>query len=104
MAKMALKVKARDPYFVYQLYRIQWCMFGENLVIPAQICDELTCGLGKVYGQTGGRPDGRMGRRTDADNDNTHSTWPERSRVKNNMATKRPYCWLRSKSLGYRHE
>ena len=29
-------------------------MFGANLVIPAQICDELSCGQGKVYGQTNG--------------------------------------------------
>ena len=33
-----------------------WCKFG----IPAQICDELSCGQGKAYGQTDGR--------TDADN------------------------------------
>ena len=44
-----------------------WCMFGANLVIPAQICDELSCGQGKVYGQMDGR--------TDAGNDNTPSAW-----------------------------
>ena len=33
---------------------IPWCMFGANLVIPAQICDELSCGQGKVYGRTEG--------------------------------------------------
>ena len=27
---------------------IPWCMFGENLVIPAQICAELLCRQGKV--------------------------------------------------------
>ena len=27
-------------------------MFCANLVIPTQICDELSCGQGKVYGQT----------------------------------------------------
>ena len=27
-------------------------MFGANLVIPAQIGDELSCGQGKVYGRT----------------------------------------------------
>ena len=30
---------------------IPWCMFGANLVIPAQICDELSWGQGKVYGR-----------------------------------------------------
>ena len=42
-------------------------MFGANLVIPAQICNELLCGQGKVYGQTDGR--------IDAGNDNTPSSW-----------------------------
>ena len=41
------------------------CMFGANLVIPAQICDELLCGQGKVYGQT----DGQTDRRTDGQTD-----------------------------------
>ena len=34
-------------------------MFGANLMIPAQICDELSCGQGDVYGQTDGRTDGQ---------------------------------------------
>ena len=38
---------------------IPWCMFGANLVIPTEICDELSCGQGKVYGRTDGRTDGR---------------------------------------------
>ena len=67
MAKMTLKVKVNDPYFQYQ----PRCMFGANFVIPAQICDESSCGQGKVYGQT----DGRMDRRTDAGNDNTPLAW-----------------------------
>ena len=46
-------------------------MFGANLVIPAQICDELLCGQGKVNGQMDGRADGR----TDAGNENTPSAW-----------------------------
>ena len=33
------------------------CMFGANLMIPAQIFDELSCGQGKVYGQTDGQTD-----------------------------------------------
>ena len=53
---------------------IPWCMFGANLVIPPQICDEL-CGQGKIYGQrdgwTDGRMDGQTDGRTDAGNDNT---------------------------------
>ena len=51
---------------------IPWCMFGANLVIPAQICDELSCGQGKVYGQTD--------RQTVA---TTIPLQPERSRGKN---------------------
>ena len=27
-------------------------MFGANMVIPAQICDELECRQGKVHGRT----------------------------------------------------
>ena len=43
------------------------CMFGANLAIPAQTCDELSCGQGKVYRQ--------MDRRTEAGNNNTPSAW-----------------------------
>ena len=42
-------------------------MFGANLVIPGQICDELLHGQGKVYGQADGQ--------TDTGNDNTPSAW-----------------------------
>ena len=42
-------------------------MLDANLVIPAQICDKLLCGQGKVYGQ----PDRRPGGGTDTGNDNT---------------------------------
>ena len=38
-------------------------MFGANLVIPDQICDELSCGQSEVYGRTYGQ--------TGAGNDNT---------------------------------
>ena len=34
---------------------IPWCRFGASLVILAQICDELSCGQGKVYGQADGQ-------------------------------------------------
>ena len=49
MAKMTLKVKVDEPHFQKQL-RV-WCTFGANLVILAQICDELSCTQGKVYRQ-----------------------------------------------------
>ena len=42
-------------------------MFCANLVIPTQICEELSCGQGKIYGQTD--------RRTDSGIDNTPSAW-----------------------------
>ena len=38
-------------------------MFGANLVIPAQTCDELSCGRGKVYDRTDRQTDGRTDRR-----------------------------------------
>ena len=46
------------PAFSTRTESIAWYMFGANLVILAQICDELSCGQGKVYGQTDGRVDG----------------------------------------------
>ena len=60
----------------------QWPLFFQNqprvshdacldLVIPAQICDEISCGQCIVYGRTDGQTDGR----TDAGNDNTPSAW-----------------------------
>ena len=42
-------------------------MFGANLVIPAQICDELSSWHGKVYGHTDIW--------TDNGNDNTPLAW-----------------------------
>ena len=41
MAKMTVKVKVNDHHFQYQLRSIPWCIFGANLVISVQICDEL---------------------------------------------------------------
>ena len=40
------------PLFSIPTESIPWYMFGANLVIPAKICDELSCGQGKVYRQT----------------------------------------------------
>ena len=36
---------------------IPWCTFGANLVIPVEICDDLSCGQGKVYGRMKGQMD-----------------------------------------------
>ena len=33
---------------------ILWCMCGANLLIPAQMCDKLSCRKYKVYGQMDG--------------------------------------------------
>ena len=52
---------------------IPGCMFGANLVIPAKICDELSCGQTKVYGRTDGRRDGQRQAMT-------IPRWPERPR------------------------
>ena len=43
------------PPFSIPADSIPRCMFGTNLVIPAPICDELSYGQGKVYGQTDGQ-------------------------------------------------
>ena len=44
-------------------------IFNSNLVIPAQICDELLCGKGKVYGQTDKQTDRQTDRQTDGHTD-----------------------------------
>ena len=54
------------PPFSITAESIPRCMFGANLVIPAQICDELSCGEGNFL---------RTDRQTDAGNDNTPSAW-----------------------------
>ena len=53
------------PPFSIPTESIPWCMFGANLVIPAQNCDELSCGQAKVDRQTDGGTDGGMDGRTD---------------------------------------
>ena len=50
------------------------CMFNVNLVIPTQICDELSCRQWKIYGQTDGQ--------TQA---STMSIRPERQGVKTQL-------------------
>ena len=57
-----LEGQGQWPPFSIPAESIPWCMLGANLVIPAQICDKLSCGQAKVYGQTDG-------------NENTPSAW-----------------------------
>ena len=51
------------PPFSIPAESIPRCMFGGNLVALDQICDDLSCGQDKVYGQTDGRTDGQTDRR-----------------------------------------
>ena len=60
--------RSRSVTFFFDTSR---SMFGSNLVIPAQICEELSCGEDKVCGWT----DKWM----DAGNDNTLSAWKAKS-------------------------
>ena len=68
--------QGRWPPFWIPAESVPGCIFGENLVIPVQICDELSCGQAKVYGRTDGRTDGQ----TQA---TTIPLRPERPRGKN---------------------
>ena len=52
-----LECQGQWPPFSIPAESIPGCMCGANLMIPAQICDELSCGQGKVYGQTGRQTD-----------------------------------------------
>ena len=79
------------PLFSIPTENIPWCMFGANLVIPVQVCDELSCGQGKVYGRT----DGRTDRRTYAGNDNTLR--PEMPRGKKQIQPSNPLKILESR-------
>ena len=54
MAKMTFK-SIQWPQFSILAESTSWFMFGANLVIPAQLWDELSYRQGKVYGQTDGR-------------------------------------------------
>ena len=63
------------PSFSIPTEIIPGCMFGANLVIPAQIWDELSCGQTEVDEQMDRWTDGWMDRRTDTDNDNTPLGW-----------------------------
>ena len=44
MAEMMLKVKVKKLHFQIPVESISGCMLGANLVILAQIYDELSCG------------------------------------------------------------
>ena len=58
-----LEGQGQWPPFSIPAKGIPGCMFGANLVIPAQTCDELSCGRGKVYDRTDRQTDGRTDRR-----------------------------------------
>ena len=75
-----LEGQGQWPPFSIPAESIPRCMFGANLVILDQICDELSCGQvkftdGRTDARTDGRTDWQTGRRTDAGNDNTPLAW-----------------------------
>ena len=97
-----LEGQGQWPPFSITVESIPGCMFGANLVNPAQICDELSCGQAKVYGHLWRiwsqlpwsklhrilassflsssyrvivSVDNRTDERTEAGNDNTPSAW-----------------------------
>ena len=78
-----LEGQGQWPLFLIPTESIPWCMFGANLVIPAQICDDSSWWQGKVYGQTDGWTDGRTNGHTQA---MTIPFGPERPRGKNDVA------------------
>ena len=47
-----LEGKGQWPQFSLPAASIPGHVLGANLVIPPQICDELSCGQDKVYGRT----------------------------------------------------
>ena len=61
-----LEGQCQWPPFSITAESIPRCMFGAHLVILAQICDELSCGQGKVFGQTDRRTDGQKYGQTQA--------------------------------------
>ena len=71
MAKKKLEGQGQWPLFSIPAQSITGCMFGANLVIPAQICDELSCGQGKFHGRT----DGQTDRCRQRQYHNIHSGW-----------------------------
>ena len=58
-----LEGKCQRSPFSIPAESVPGCMFDANLVISAQICDELLCGQTKVYGRTDRQTDRRMDRR-----------------------------------------
>ena len=61
-----LEGQGQWPLFSIPTESISWCMFGANLVIPAQT---------SYHADKVKFTDGRTDRRTDAGNDNTPSVW-----------------------------
>ena len=74
-----LEDQGQWPPFSIPAESIPGRMFGTNLVIPAQTCDELWCGQCKVYGRTD-MTDGRTDGQTQA---TAIPLRPERPRSKN---------------------
>ena len=70
-----LEGQGQWPPFSIPADSIPRCMFGANLVILDQICDELSCRQGKVYGRMDRQRDRQTDIRTDAGNGNTPSAW-----------------------------
>ena len=56
-----LKVKVNDLFLQDQPI-VPPCIFGANLLTPAQLCDELSCGQGNHYGRKNGQAGGRKQR------------------------------------------
>ena len=61
-----LEGQGQWPLFTIPTESVPWCMFAANLVIPAQISDELSCEQNKVYWKTDRRTDRRTGGRAQA--------------------------------------
>ena len=48
MVKMTLKIRVYDNHFQYNREYLKMHIFGANLAIPVQICDELSCRISKI--------------------------------------------------------
>ena len=87
MAKMTYVLEGHGqwPPFSIPAKSIPRCMFGANLVILDQICDELLCGQGKGYGRTDRdrQTDGGGGRTDRQTQATTIPLQPERPRGEN---------------------
>ena len=71
-------LEGKGPLFSIPAESITGCIFVTNLMILAQICDELSCGQSKFHGRTDGRIDGQMQAKTTP-------IGPERPKGKNEL-------------------